>query len=194
MLTIATHNTHKFKEISAILNPLTCQDCSHLQTTPAEETGLTFIENALIKARSIAQIAKTPCIADDSGLVVPALGGKPGIYSSRFSGTHATDKTNREYLLTCMQDIPDKLRQAYFYCAIVYIEHVNDPTPIIALGQWHGQILTNEYGENGFGYDSLFYVPSHKLTAAQMSAEEKNKISHRAQALIHLKNQLNIIG
>lgn len=190
MLTIATHNSHKFQEIADILNPIACQDCSHFQILPPEETGLTFVENALIKARSIAQIAKTPCIADDSGLVVPALGGKPGIYSSRFSGIGANDQKNRDFLLSSMQNIPDDMRKAYFYCAIVYIEHEKDPTPIIAIGRWHGQILHEERGEHGFGYDSLFFLPSHELTAAQLTTIEKNTISHRAQALFMLKKQL----
>jgi XTP/dITP diphosphohydrolase len=192
MLTIATHNRNKFKEIADILSPIECQDCSHLQMAQVEETGLSFIENALIKARNFSKLANIPCIGDDSGLVVPALGGRPGIYSARFSGLNATDEKNRLHLLACMKNIPNDARHAYFYCAVVYVQHSQDPTPIIALGQWHGAILHEERGEHGFGYDSVFFVPSHQCSAGELSPQEKNRISHRAQALSSLKKQLRL--
>ena len=190
MLIIATHNEGKFQEIQHFLHPLQCQTSKHIGLESPEETGQTFIENAIIKARSVAKHTSCPCIADDSGLVVPALNGNPGIFSSRFSGPNATDEENRKHLLHLMQDIPRSQRQAYFYCVMVYLKHSDDPAPFIGIGSWHGEIAQNELGQNGFGYDPIFYLKAFQRTAAQLTLEEKNKISHRAQALKSLSQQI----
>lgn len=191
-LLVATSNPGKLKEFQAMLDSsrytLIPQDAQHIP--PAEETGLTFIENALIKARAACLASGLPSLADDSGLVVPALGGAPGIYSARFAGKNATDQENREKLLTQIQSVPMSQRQAFFYCAIVLVQSPNDPTPVIAQAAWHGVIANEPQGENGFGYDRIFYIPSLNCTAAELSPEEKNKLSHRAQALKHLKTCL----
>lgn len=147
----------------------------------AEETGLTFVENALIKARHAAKIGGKPAIADDSGLVVPALNGEPGIYSARYSGEHGNDKQNNQKLLARLATIEN--RNAYFVCSIAYLSHENDPLPIIATGLWQGRILLEERGEKGFGYDPLFLPEQSDKTAAEMEKAEKNAISHRGQAM-----------
>jgi len=193
MLVIATHNDDKFREIQQILSPIDCQSAKDFHIASPEETGSTFVENALIKARAFSIATQLPCIADDSGLVVPALEGKPGIYSARFAGSLASSADNRKLLLDMMLDVPIHKRHAYFYCATVYIAYPDDPTPLIALGQWNGIILNEERGQNGFGYDSLFYLPQLDRTASQLSPEEKNKLSHRGQALSALVHQLKAV-
>jgi len=193
MLVIATHNDDKFREIQQILSPIDCQSAKDFHISSPEETGCTFVENALIKARACSTATQLPCIADDSGLVVPALEGKPGIYSARFAGALASSADNRKLLLDMMREFPTNKRHAYFYCATVYIAYPEDPTPIIALGQWSGVILNEERGQNGFGYDSLFYLPQFERTASQLSSEEKNKLSHRGQALSALVRQLKAV-
>lgn len=191
---LATSNKGKLKEFQAILNPkkytLISQETQSIPS--AEETGLTFIENALIKARTACQASGLPSMADDSGLVIPALQGAPGIYSSRFAGEHATDEQNRQKLLQEIQKIPEFNRQAYFYCAIVFLLSENDPTPLIAEAAWYGSITEKTAGQNGFGYDSIFYIPSLECTAAELSPKEKNQISHRAQALKKLQQLFQI--
>lgn len=149
----------------------------------AEETGLTFIENAILKARHAAQITGLPAIADDSGTAVDALGGAPGIYSARYSGEDATDRQNTEKLLHTLQDIPDEKRQAQFHCVLVYMRHADDPTPVVCHGRWPGVIARKPAGDGGFGYDPIFFVPSEGKTAAELTREEKSAISHRGQAL-----------
>jgi len=156
---------------------------SDFNVTEVAETGLTFIENALIKARHAAAATGLPAIADDSGLEVAALHGAPGIYSARFSGDEATADENNQTLLAKMQHIPIGKRQARFYCALVYLAHAKDPTPIIAEASWSGEILLAPVGEKGFGYDPIFYDPIEKSSAAALDPQKKLAISHRGKAL-----------
>ncbi len=156
---------------------------TELGVDSAEETGLTFIENAILKARHAAQITGLPAIADDSGLAVDALGGAPGIYSARYAGVDASDQQNLEKLLDALQDVPDDQRQAQFHCVLVYLRHAEDPTPLVCHGSWPGVITRQAAGHGGFGYDPIFFVPSEGKTAAELSREEKSAISHRGQAL-----------
>lgn len=186
-LILATSNSGKIKELTTLLAPIHCVSQSQLGIQDAEETGLSFIENAIIKARHASTIAQKPALADDSGLVVPALNGAPGIYSARYAGLHAQDKDNLFLLLQRMEHIALEHRAAYFYCAIALVRHATDPTPIIATGLFHGRISMSPSGDQGFGYDPIFYVKEHQCTAAQLPAEIKNKISHRAKALQQLK-------
>ena len=189
MLIIATHNDHKYNEIAAILAPIKCLPAKTFQSTSPEETGLSFIENALIKARALAKITHTATLADDSGLVVPALNGAPGIFSARYAGPHASCHENRLLLLHHLNLI--RHPKAYFYCALAYLRSPDDPTPIITTGIWEGEILNEEIGDNGFGYDPIFYIPKFKKTAAELSDVEKNRVSHRAIALSAMKKELH---
>ena len=173
---------------------LLCYHCISQQAfdiPDADETGLSFVENSLIKARHASLLSKKPALADDSGLVVPMLNGEPGIYSARFAGASAIAKDNIDLLLMRLSDVPKAQRGAYFYCAISYVEHANDPTPLIATGKFSGEISLEPCGEHGFGYDPIFYVPSYDCTLAQLSADIKNKISHRALALQQMKMLLS---
>lgn len=194
MLTIATHNPHKLEEIANIIYPIPCQGTTKFMQTPPEETGMTFIENALIKARAVAKIARTPCLADDSGLVVPALNGRPGIYSARFAGINASDECNRQHLLQEMQHLHNEERAAYFYCVMVLLMHAEDPTPIVSIGEWHGEIISTPQGSGGFGYDPLFYLPTFQKTAAELPPSKKNEVSHRGIALAKLKPHLEMLN
>jgi len=148
-----------------------------------EETGATFVENAILKARNAALHCKLPAIADDSGLVVDALNGAPGVISARYAGVGASDQDNLNKLLQELEGVPEKLRTARFICVMVFMEHANDPCPVIAQGVWEGRILDHAVGENGFGYDPVFWVPERQCASAQLSAEVKNSLSHRGQAL-----------
>jgi XTP/dITP diphosphohydrolase len=148
-----------------------------------EETGLTFVENAILKARNAAAHTGLPAIADDSGLEVDALQGAPGIYSARYAGVGASDQENLQKLLQQLQGVAEAERTARFQCLLVLMEHDRDPTPLICQGTWEGTIIDAPQGENGFGYDPVFYVPQHHCTAAQLGAEVKNGLSHRGQAL-----------
>lgn len=186
-LIIASSNVGKIKELSALLAPIQCIAQTSFGVNDAEEYGLSFIENALIKARHASLMTQKPALADDSGLVVPALNGEPGIYSARFAGVPSNDANNINCLLNKMKDLPLNQRQAYFYCAIALLQHAKDPTPIIATGLFHGCIATEPSGEGGFGYDPIFYIEDYQCTAAQLPSEIKNKISHRAQALKQLR-------
>lgn len=147
------------------------------------ETGTTFVENAIIKARHAARYANAPVLADDSGIAVDALHGRPGVYSARYAGEKATSSANVAKLLYEMQNVPEGKRQARFYCALVLMRHAEDAAPLIAQGVWHGTILHQAQGSGGFGYDPVFYVPDHDCSAAEIDAAEKNRISHRGQAL-----------
>lgn len=185
MIVLATQNPGKLKEfqtLSAVLND-TVVPLSQWTTHAPEETGTTFVENALIKARHASNLTGHPAIADDSGLVVPALEGEPGLYSARYAGQKATDRDNRQRLIQRISELPESDRQAYFYCCIVYLAHPLDPTPRLAEGRWFGQIITEEQGEHGFGYDPIFWLPAQHCTAAQLAPSEKQQCSHRAQAL-----------
>lgn len=187
---LATSNKGKIAELKAILSSWHCIPQTSLGIENAEETGLSFVENAIIKARHASQLSNKPALADDSGLVVPALNGAPGIYSARFAGIDATDSDNINLLLTKLEGVPKMQRQAYFYCAIALVEYGSDPTPIIATGKFIGIISNIRMGEQGFGYDPIFYLENHHCTAAQLPAKIKNMISHRAQALSQLRKQL----
>jgi XTP/dITP diphosphohydrolase len=184
-IVLASSNPGKVREINQLLATLDlhAQPQSKLGVVDAEETGLTFVENAILKARNAAQHTGLPAIADDSGIEVDALNGAPGIYSARFAGDNASDQANLEKLLTDLEDIPEAQRSARFQCLMVFMRHANDPTPLICQGTWEGRILLAGRGENGFGYDPVFYVPTHNCSSAELPAEIKNTISHRGQAL-----------
>lgn len=189
-LIIATSNLGKLRELNVLLDPIKCIAQSALGIEPVEETQHTFVENALLKARHASQIAKQPALADDSGLVVPALNGAPGIYSARYAGHHASDQDNIQHLLKQLEPIPQSAWLAYFYCAMVLVRHPEDPTPIIACGKINGIITQTQQGTEGFGYDPIFYLNEHQATMAQLAPHLKNQISHRAQALRLLQQQL----
>lgn len=189
-IVLATSNVGKVKEMADVLSQFGFEVVaqSEFGIESPEETGLTFVENALIKARYATKMTGLPAIADDSGLVVEALGGEPGLYSSRYAGEQATDADNRQKLLAEM--VNETNRQAKFVSCIVFLQHETDPTPYIALGECFGEILTEERGENGFGYDSLFFYPPKNCSFAELETKEKKAISHRAIALENLKQQL----
>ena len=188
---LSTRNSKKISEMQRLLAPLGLELENQTDTdipSPVED-GATFVENALIKARAVSLASSMPAIADDSGLVVPALNGRPGIYSSRFAHADATDAENNEELLD--QLASQEFRAAYFFCCMVFLRHPIDPTPIIAYGQWWGEILTQAKGTGGFGYDPLFFITSENSSAAELPADIKNKLSHRGQASQHLIKQLS---
>lgn len=189
---LATGNAGKVSEMAELLRDfgLTITAQTELGVGSVEETGLTFIENALIKARHAARVTGLPAIADDSGLAVDALQGAPGIYSARYAGETASDTDNLNKLLTAMQDVPDAQRQAAFHCVLVYLAHADDPTPIVCYGRWPGMIAREPSGQGGFGYDPIFYVPEQQKSAAEMSKAEKSALSHRGQALQQLMEAL----
>jgi len=189
---LASSNPGKLREISELVQGLDIRIVpqSELGIQDAEESGLTFVENALLKARNAAHHSGLPSIADDSGLEVDALNGAPGIYSSRFAGKGASDGTNLEKLLTDLAGVPEYRRNARFQCVMVYMAHELDPTPIICQGTWEGRILFSPRGTNGFGYDPVFYVPTHHCSSAELPAEVKNLLSHRALALQKLVKEL----
>lgn len=185
---LATGNPGKARELGAMLEGLAMQIVpqSELGVREAPETGLTFIENAILKARNAAEHTNLPAIADDSGLEVDALGGAPGIHSARYAGEKSDDQTNLEKLLQAMQDVPDLGRSARFRCVIVYLKHATDPAPLVAEGVWEGSILRAPKGTNGFGYDPVFWVPEKGCTSAELPPDVKNRLSHRGQALARL--------
>ncbi|CDL84049.1 XTP/dITP diphosphatase [Xenorhabdus cabanillasii] len=182
---LATGNAGKVRELAGLLADfgLDIVAQTELGVDSADETGLTFIENAIIKARHAAAVTGLPAIADDSGLSVNALGGAPGIYSARYAGADASDQDNLEKLLEAMRDVPDEQRQAQFNCVLVYLDHAEDPTPLVFHGRWSGVITREPAGSGGFGYDPIFYVPEFGCTAAELSREQKSAVSHRGQAL-----------
>ena len=186
-LILATNNPGKMIELQALLSPIHCISQQSMDLNSADETGLSFIENAIIKARHASRFANKPALADDSGLVVPALHGEPGIYSARFAGIDATDSDNVNLLLKKLADVHDEQRQAYFYCALALVEHANDPTPLIATGKLLGKISQTPEGAHGFGYDPIFYLPEYHCTMAQLPTKLKNTMSHRAIALHQLR-------
>lgn len=188
---LATNNPGKVLELQAILAPIRGVSQSSLNIPAVDETGATFVENAILKARHVSQIANAPALADDSGLVVPALQGRPGIHSARFAGERASDIDNIQKLLAELSDVPMEQRDACFYCAIVMLRHPNDPSPLIATGYCDGQISLHPQGKGGFGYDPVFYLPEYGCTFAELSLDVKNTISHRAKAMIQLKQQLS---
>lgn len=185
---LATGNAGKVRELAHLLADFGLEVVAQtaLGVDSAEETGLTFIENAILKARHAAQITGLPAIADDSGLAVDILDGAPGIYSARYAGEDASDQQNLDKLLVALQDVPEGQRQAQFHCVLVYLRHAADPTPIVCHGSWAGEIASASAGEGGFGYDPVFYVPALGKTAAQLTREEKSAVSHRGLALAQL--------
>ncbi len=185
---LASNNKGKVREIQALLAALDVEILPQAQfdTPEIEETGLTFVENAILKARNAAQHAGLPAIADDSGIEVDALNGAPGIYSARYAGVGASDAQNLQKLLSDLRDVPEATRTARFRALVVYMRHALDPTPIICQGTWEGRILLAPKGENGFGYDPVFFVPTHGCAAAELDAATKNSLSHRGQALRQL--------
>ncbi len=193
---LATGNAGKITEMTDILQPYGWQVIPQIQffDSEVEETGRTFIENAILKARYASEKTGLPAIADDSGIEVSALKGQPGIYSSRYSqdiyGDKATDQTNLQKILDELKDVPQAQRQASYYCAMVYVEHANDPIPIIGLGRWYGEILSTPRGTEGFGYDPIFWVEELNKSAAELPKAQKNRMSHRGQALNSLVMQL----
>jgi len=191
-IVIATGNKGKLKEINEVIKPLGYNGIAQkaFDVPEPEETGLTFVENALIKARNASLITGRPALADDSGLEVDALKGQPGIYSSRYAGINATDSDNVIKLLDALSDLPESKRSARFQCVMVYLRHAEDPTPLICQGTWEGTIALQPGGENGFGYDPVFYVPSDNCVAAELPSERKNNLSHRGQALKMLMSSL----
>ncbi|QCP60735.1 XTP/dITP diphosphatase [Pantoea sp. SO10] len=182
---LATGNPGKVRELADLLAAfgLDIVAQTELGVESAEETGLTFIENAILKARHAAEITGLPAIADDSGLAVNALGGAPGIYSARFAGVDASDQQNLDKLLVALENVPDGKRQAQFHCVLVYLRHAADPTPLVFHGSWAGEITRAAAGAGGFGYDPIFYVPELGKTAAELSKDEKRAVSHRGKAL-----------
>lgn len=182
---LATGNAGKVRELASLLQDfgLAVVAQTELGVDSAEETGLTFIENAILKARHAAKVTGLPAIADDSGLAVDVLGGAPGIYSARYAGVDASDDQNLNKLLEALEKVPDGQRQARFHCVLVYLRHAEDPTPLVCHGSWAGEITRAPAGEGGFGYDPIFFVPDAGKTAAEMSRDEKRAVSHRGQAL-----------
>ncbi len=191
---LASGNKGKLKEFNQLLNPLDIEVLpqSAFNISSVEETGLTFVENAILKARHASKISGLPAIADDSGLEVDALNGAPGIYSARYAGEDATDALNNQKLLTDLQGIDTDKRTARFQCLLVFLEHPSDPTPVICQGSWEGLILESPSGDQGFGYDPLFWVPSENCASAELSKDKKNTLSHRGKALRELIGKLSV--
>lgn len=189
-IVLASNNAGKIREIQALLPGYSVLPQSEFVQSEAEESGLTFVENALLKARHAAQHCYLPVLADDSGLAVDALSGAPGIYSARYAGVGASDQENVEKLLMGLEGVALEERTARFVCVLVLIEQANDPIPVIAQGIWEGRILFHPTGSNGFGYDPVFWVPGHDCSSAELSPDIKNSISHRGQALRQLASLL----
>lgn len=194
-IVLATGNKKKVEELNAMLDGMAFKVMpqSDFLVESVPETGSTFVENAIIKARHAARVTGLAAIADDSGLEVDALRGAPGVYSSRFAGEDASDEDNLTKLLEELAFLPSILRTARFWCVLVFMRHADDPTPIICQASWEGQIVTEPKGENGFGYDPVFFVPETGCTAAQLPAAIKNQQSHRAKALKLLIERLQEI-
>ena len=189
-LVLASRNKGKLAEMQAMLAgmPLTLESQAQHDVPSPEETGQTFIENAIIKARAVSEATGLPAIGDDSGIVLPALGGAPGIYSARYAGEHGNDAANNAKLAADLADVTD--RSAYFYCAMAFMRSADDPTPLVATAAWHGTFILEAQGAGGFGYDPHFFVAQLECTAAQLSPEQKNAISHRGQATARLAEAL----
>ncbi|MCW8335884.1 XTP/dITP diphosphatase [Vibrio sp. SCSIO 43135] len=187
-IVLATGNQGKVREMADLLSEFGFDVVAQSEYSVSEvaETGTTFIENAIIKARHAAKETGLPAIADDSGLEVDYLKGAPGIYSARFAGEKATDQQNLEKLLKEMEGVPSEQRSARFHCVLVLMRHEHDPTPIVCHGKWEGQILEQAQGDNGFGYDPVFFVPEDNCASAQLEPARKKQLSHRGKALSKL--------
>ena len=186
---LASKNQDKINEIKKILNDtgVLLKTCNDIEIPEVDETGSTFVENAILKARSASLVTGMASIADDSGIEIEYLNGRPGIKSARYSGENATNKMNNIKLLDELRGIPYEKRKACYRCVIVYMKFPDDPFPVITSGSWDGYITEKPIGENGFGYDPLFFLSEYNKTSAQITSEEKNKISHRAKALSELQ-------
>lgn len=191
-LVLASGNPGKLQELSALLADLGYElhAQSEYEVPEVAETGTTFVENAIIKARHAAEVTGLPALADDSGIEVDALDGAPGVYSARFSGPNASDATNNALLIEKLSDIPSRQRSARYRAVIVLMRHATDPSPLICEGSWEGIIQLEPAGDGGFGYDPYFFLPDRGCTSAQLSAAEKNRLSHRGKALAELKRKL----
>jgi XTP/dITP diphosphohydrolase len=189
-LVLASNNAGKLREFQALLAPMNFEVIpqGQLGIPASEEPYDTFVDNALVKARHASKASGMPALADDSGICVNALGGQPGVYSARYAGEPADDAANNQKLIAALSDMED--RAAHYVCALVMVQHANDPEPLIVQTWWHGLFQDEAVGLNGFGYDPHFFLPDLKLTAAQLAPEQKNRISHRGQALRELISQL----
>ncbi|MGC4011551.1 MAG: RdgB/HAM1 family non-canonical purine NTP pyrophosphatase [Pseudomonas sp.] len=191
-LVLASHNAGKLKELQAMLGAhVKVRSIGEFSNVEPEETGLSFVENAILKARNAARISGLPALADDSGLAVDFLGGAPGIYSARYADGKG-DAANNAKLLDALKDVPDEQRGAQFVSVLALVRHSDDPLPILCEGLWHGSILREARGEHGFGYDPLFWVPEAECSSAELPPERKNQISHRARAMALLKQRLGL--
>ena len=191
-LVLASHNAGKLKELQAMLgDTVQVRAIGEFSSVEPEETGLSFVENAILKARHAAKVSGLPALADDSGLAVDALGGAPGIYSARYADGQG-DAANNAKLLEALQGVPDAERGAQFVCCLALVRHAEDPLPIVCEGLWHGRILHAAQGENGFGYDPLFWVAERGCSSAEMPSADKNQLSHRARAMALLKQRLGL--
>ena len=195
-IVLASNNAGKVREINQLLAGHAVQVVpqSDYGIPEAVEDGLSFVENAILKARNAAAHSGLPAIADDSGIEVDALKGEPGIHSARFAGANASDQANLEKLLEELREVPDEGRAARFQCLMVYMRHATDPTPLICQGTWEGRILHTPQGDNGFGYDPVFLVPEQGCSSAELAPEVKNQLSHRGEALRQLLRKLTKIG
>lgn len=191
-LVLASHNAGKLKELQAMLGAsVRLRSVGEFSQVEPEETGLSFVENAILKARNAARLSGLPALADDSGLAVDALGGAPGIYSARYADGQG-DAANNAKLLAALKDVPDAKRGAQFVCCLALVRHADDPLPIICEGLWHGRILHEARGEQGFGYDPLFWVEERQCSSAELAPADKNSLSHRAIAMALLKTRLGL--
>lgn len=191
-IVLASNNSGKLREFNTLFDPLgiTLFSQTRFASIDVEETGLTFVENALLKAREACRISGLTALADDSGLEVDALQGAPGIFSARYAGEASTDEDNNRKLLEAMDQIPEGQRTARYWCVLVLLRGVKDPVPRIVQASWEGEILARPRGEDGFGYDSLFWIPEKAMSVAELSAQEKSRLSHRGRALQALVEQL----
>ncbi|WP_416138643.1 RdgB/HAM1 family non-canonical purine NTP pyrophosphatase [Halomonas sp. HK25] len=185
LLILASGNVGKLREFHQLLSPLgfEVRPQAEYDVPEVEETGLTFVENALLKAREASRVSGLPALADDSGLEVSALHGAPGIYSARFAGEPKSDARNNARLLEALAEVPEGQRRARYWCVLVYLRHAEDPVPLIVQRCWEGEILAHPRGEGGFGYDPLFWLPDQAMSVAELAAAEKNRLSHRGRAL-----------
>jgi XTP/dITP diphosphohydrolase len=191
-LVLASHNAGKLKELQAMLGQsVRLRSVGDFSRVEPEETGLSFVENAILKARNAARLSGLPALADDSGLAVDVLGGAPGIYSARYADGLG-DAANNAKLLDVLRDVPEAERTAQFVCCLALVRHADDPLPILCEGIWPGRILFEARGEHGFGYDPLFWVPESGCSSSELTPDEKNRISHRARAMALLKQRLGL--
>lgn len=190
-LVLASSNEGKLREFNELLSPVGIEVRAQkdFSVPEVEETGVTFVENALLKAREASRVSGLPALADDSGLEVDALNGAPGIYSARYAGEPPDDGANNDKLLSAMAGIPEGQRSGRYWCVLVYLRHADDPVPVIVQRCWEGEILAHPRGEGGFGYDPLFWVTDMGMSAAELSGEEKNRLSHRGRAMQALVDQ-----